>query len=56
VEGFTQGSGSCRAESAKEVQERLPNWPWHRVEISELKEMFKEDQYQPDVWIGTGTG
>jgi hypothetical protein len=37
------------AESAKEVQERLPNWPWHHVEISELKETFKEDQCQPDV-------
>ena len=41
------------AESTKEVQERLPDWPWHHVKISELKETLK---CQPDVVDGDGEG
>ena len=47
--GFAPGSGSIRdVQTAAQMRERIPDWPWHRVDISEFKKAINEEDGDED--------
>ena len=35
-------------QTTAQIRERIPDWPWHRVDISEFKKAIKEDDGDED--------
>ena len=41
-------------QTTAQIQERLPDWPWHHVGVSELKKAIKEDNGDDQDLCGEG--